>query len=68
MQQTLRWADWGFDGIRDDMLNYVVEHPGQSDGANPHDTGLLKKTRSAGRSDSTRALTGLSALGDLGKP
>jgi hypothetical protein len=48
MQQMLRWADWGFDGIRDDMLNYVVEHPGQSDGTNPHDTGLLKKTAPRG--------------------
>ena len=50
MQRLLRRAEWGVDGVRDDVRDYVVEQLGDPGGVLiADDTGFLKKgTRSAG--------------------
>ncbi len=50
MQRLLNAAAWDTDGMRDDLRDYAVEHPGEPDGVLTVDeTGFLKKgTKSAG--------------------
>jgi SRSO17 transposase len=50
VQHLLARADWDADAVRDDLVGYVVEHRGHSEGVLLVDeTGFLKKgTKSVG--------------------